>query len=42
LSDSPPSYDHIFKRINKLNIYIKRDNTDDHFVIAIEIVLLSR
>jgi hypothetical protein len=37
LPDSPPSYGHICKRINKLNIDIKRDNTDDdHLVIAVD------
>jgi hypothetical protein len=38
LPDNPPSYGHICKRINKLNINIKRDNTDDddHLVIAVD------
>jgi Transposase DDE domain len=29
LPANPPSYGHICKRINKLNIDIKRDRTDD-------------
>ena len=32
-----PSYGHICKRINKLNINIKKDNTDDDEYIIISV-----
>ena len=38
LPANPPCYGHICKRINKLNIDIKKDNTDDdeYIIIAVD------